>query len=312
MSHPFPRLEMDTHSVRDCRSSWISTTRSSAFEVHDIVYGNAEASDSMLERLYEPNARYENPLITATSRSIIADIHFLTRQLSELDVPKPLAMFATLFGKHFISADPWFQALRVWSELGEICESESFDDNRTSIVEHTLHMLLLPGIHNSNAATGTPSSTGTLSSPSLDVVSTNPLTNGLLLHSPPAGPSLTILPGVAVASPFHFKLRIITRLSFNEQGRITYHRDSWDVRDLVALVPGMGTAQAVSTRIAGYALSAAASLGAWALGGKRHAGGGSGVRLVRASLLGPEEGNYNYLGLAGVQDRERQTEGTRS
>jgi hypothetical protein len=24
------------------------------------------------------------------------------------------------------SSDPWFQGLRVWTEIGEICESESF------------------------------------------------------------------------------------------------------------------------------------------------------------------------------------------
>ena len=26
------------------------------------------------------------------------------------------------------SSDPWFQGLRVWTEIGEMCESESFGD----------------------------------------------------------------------------------------------------------------------------------------------------------------------------------------
>ena len=31
-------------------------------------------------------------------------------------------------------------------------------------------------------------------------------------------------------SPFHLKLPIITRLAFNEAGKITHHRDFWDVK----------------------------------------------------------------------------------
>lgn len=37
-------------------------------------------------------------------------------------------MFATLFGKRDQISEPWFQASRVWSELGDICESESFGE----------------------------------------------------------------------------------------------------------------------------------------------------------------------------------------
>jgi hypothetical protein len=76
---------------------------------------------------------YENPLLTATSRSVIADIHKLSRQLSKVDVPRPLAMFYTLFRlkppEHVGGQDvydPLFQALRVWTELGDMSESESF------------------------------------------------------------------------------------------------------------------------------------------------------------------------------------------
>lgn len=70
--------------------------------------------------------RYENPFITATSRSVIADIYSLTRQLCYVDVPKPLAMLYTLFRLTPPEDSAWFQGLRVWTEIGDICESESF------------------------------------------------------------------------------------------------------------------------------------------------------------------------------------------
>ena len=47
----------------------------------------------------------------------------------------------------------------------------------------------------------------------------------------------------------------MSRLSFNEQGRITHHRDYWDVKDVIGLVPGVPLAQWVGTRLAGLGLS---------------------------------------------------------
>lgn len=303
---PVPRPDADARSdlalARD-RSSWISTTRSSAVEVHDIVYGHGDASDTVLDRLYEPNAVYENPLITASSRAIISDIHFLTRQLAELDVPRPLAMFATLFGKRDQANEAWFQASRIWSELGDICESESFDDNRISIIEHTMHIVLLPQWH----TMATSGADAQPASPTLDVVSTASLHSSLLTASQqPAQPKLSLAGGrLQLPSPLHFKLRVTTRLSFNEAGRITRHRDSWDVRDFIALVPGMGAAQAVTTRLAAFALSTAA----WALGHESRSRLG-GARPLRASLPDPaskqpRDATDNLLGLAGVRQEEQ-------
>jgi hypothetical protein len=77
---------------------------------------------------------YENPLLTATSREIISDIHALSRQLSEVDIPRPLAMLCTLFGARppdtslSEHGDTLFQAMRVWTEIGDISESESFGE----------------------------------------------------------------------------------------------------------------------------------------------------------------------------------------
>jgi len=75
----------------------------------------------------------------------------------------------------------------------------------------------------------------------------------------PISPALPI-PGTSltVPSPLHFKLRIITRLSFNEQGLVTHHRDIWDVKDVIGLVPGVSLAQWIGTRLAAVGLSYAA------------------------------------------------------
>jgi len=70
---------------------------------------------------------YENPFITATSRNIIGDIHRLSHQLSSVDVPRPLAMICTLFNlRPPRSDDKLFQAIRVWTDVLDICENESF------------------------------------------------------------------------------------------------------------------------------------------------------------------------------------------
>ncbi|KAK2465986.1 hypothetical protein APHAL10511_001627 [Amanita phalloides] len=200
---------------------------------------------------------YENPLVTATSRSIISDIHRLARQLSSIDVPRPLAMIFTLFGLSIPNDEldePLFQALRVWNEIGDICECESFDGHRKTIVEHTLNILLLPGIHHDglnrhqmngstdslvNASTGSPvPSIPHFALPSLPVPGTS----------------------LSVPSPLHFKLRILTRLSFNEQGCVTHHRDFWDVKDLMGLLPGVSLVQWITSRLAATGLSYAARL----------------------------------------------------
>jgi hypothetical protein len=47
----------------------------------------------------------------------------------------------------------------------------------------------------------------------------------------------------------------MTRLSFNEQGRVTHHRDFWDVKDVIGLVPGLTLAQWMGTRLAAKGLS---------------------------------------------------------
>ena len=125
---------------------------------------------------------------------------------------------------------------------------QNTDGHRRAIIEHNLNILLLPGIHVDSHTHGRfqPSTESLISASS---------------HSPPHpnSPSLPV-PGtsLSVPSPFHFKLHIITRLSFNEQGRITHHRDYWDVKDVMGLVPGVSLAHWISSRIAAKGLTYAA------------------------------------------------------
>jgi hypothetical protein len=68
---------------------------------------------------------------------------------------------------------------------------------------------------------------------------------------------------------------VITKLTFNEQGRILYHRDWWDIRDLISLIPGAQPAQWILTRVAARGLSSAMRVGSWLVGGSSTAQGRS-------------------------------------
>jgi hypothetical protein len=75
--------------------------------------------------------RYENPLITATSRALISDIHALTRCCCSVDVPRPLSVLHAALKIRArpstkLDDDPLFKAIRVWAEVDDISETESF------------------------------------------------------------------------------------------------------------------------------------------------------------------------------------------
>lgn len=110
-----------------------------------------------------------------------------------------------------------------------------------------MNVLLFPDLHASDST--------------LDAVSVVSL-------PPTPKPTLSLpLPGLGrLPSPFHFQLHVITRLSFNEHGRITRHRDFVDTRDLLSLLPGAKLVQWAGTRVVARGLSAAA----WVLGRRRH------------------------------------------
>ncbi|CAA7258544.1 unnamed protein product [Cyclocybe aegerita] len=148
------------------------------------------------------------------------------------------------------SEDHLFKALRVWTDILDVCENESFDGHRKVIVEHTLNILLLPGIH----CEGPISHRINSSTESLVNIHGSPVIPSH--HHPFVSPSLPI-PGTSLSfpSPLHLKLRVITRLSFNEQGLVTHHRDIWDIKDVMGLLPGVSLAQWIGTRIAAAGLS---------------------------------------------------------
>ncbi|KDQ64188.1 hypothetical protein JAAARDRAFT_27813 [Jaapia argillacea MUCL 33604] len=237
----------------------VVSRHATALEVCDMVYGEGEpASLETIERFYEANAGYENPFITATSRSVITDIHSLSRQMSKVDVSKPIAMLYTLLGlRREPGSDTWFRALRVWTEVGELSESESFDGHRRCMVEHTLNVLFLPGLHSdghfSHAGRFFPNpATPTQGTPAAE----------LSIYTPHESASHPLDPAIPVPflnfllpSPLHLQLHVITRLSFNESGRVTHHRDFWDLKDVVGLVPGGTLAQWIGARVAATGLS---------------------------------------------------------
>jgi len=78
-------------------------------------------------------SRYENPVITATSRDSIGDIRSLSQYLSELDAPKPTSLLRNLLGLARIPTDreSWFQISRMWTEVDDVCENESFGESAT-------------------------------------------------------------------------------------------------------------------------------------------------------------------------------------
>ncbi|KAG2368640.1 hypothetical protein BDR07DRAFT_1324653 [Suillus spraguei] len=225
------------------------------YQVCDFVYDNYPSTSFLdtAELFYETRAGYENPLITATSRTLIADIHALVRQFSIVDIPKPSKILGALLPrvpvKNSVSSDPWFRVLRIWSEIEEFSESESFDGHKRSIVEHTLNILLFPDLHMDFKMPKSLSLHTSESTPASEAVHELSLVV-------PATPLLPV-PGTpfAVPSPLHLQLHVITRLSFNEQGRITYHRDVWDMRDVIGLVPGMRIAQWILGRAGAWGLS---------------------------------------------------------
>ncbi|CAK5262520.1 unnamed protein product [Mycena citricolor] len=286
-------MALARHSYSQSSVSLLSSNHATAVDVCSTMYGETHASPDAVERLYESSAseslnfgvlfydsslaisvssllllnrhrsnpqRYENPVLTATSRSVITDIHQLSRHLSVIDVPRPIALLCTLFRLQpprtgFLARhldEPLFEALRVWTEIGDISETESFDGHRKTIVEHTLNVLILPGIHRDGQHR--------IQAPSESLILTPGPSSHSLPTSHPAAPGLGI-PGTSltIPSPLHFQLHIITRLSFNEQGRITHHRDFWDIKDVMGLVPGVSLAQWIGTRLAARGLTYAAS-----------------------------------------------------
>ncbi len=125
----FPGARSARSSVDDISVLSLSHHRAAA-EICELFYGASPPAWQAVERLYDPNATYENPFITATSKDTIASVHALARYLSQLDVPKPGAVLCALFrmsGGHR-SREAWFRGVSMWNEINDISECESFGE----------------------------------------------------------------------------------------------------------------------------------------------------------------------------------------
>ncbi|CAE6411989.1 unnamed protein product [Rhizoctonia solani] len=136
-----PNIPSESSYQRTSKSS----LRASALEVHDLVWlASSRNVEGRLNQLYESNAVYKNTFVTATSLPIISDIHSLTHRLCEVRMPKPTALITRILGYQTTETQMWV-AWRIWSEIGTVCETESFDGHKQTIIEHTVHFLLLGG-----------------------------------------------------------------------------------------------------------------------------------------------------------------------
>ena len=145
-SYPLPTILMALNTVAfpsaSARSSAdvtsllsLSAHHQTAAEICELFYGASPPAWQSIERYYDPNATYENPFVTATSKDTIGDVHALSRTLGSLDVPKPGAVLCTLFR---LSADhkwrdAWFRGVRMWNEINDISECESFGEHPVAV-----------------------------------------------------------------------------------------------------------------------------------------------------------------------------------
>ncbi|KAF8305854.1 hypothetical protein DL93DRAFT_2089168, partial [Clavulina sp. PMI_390] len=154
----------------------------------------------------------------------------------------------------------WLNVAKVWSEVGEVLESDVYDGHRRVVIEHTVYLLLLPDAFapepSSSDAMMIHSSASSISLPE----STYPGTPGHGGRPQTLGNAARVLGTLArqVSLPVH------TRLSFNDSGRITHHQDIWDVKDVVNLIPGMSVAQWIGSRVLAHGLSGTFDFVNWA------------------------------------------------
>ena len=103
------------------------------------------------------------------------------------------------------------------------------DGHRKILVEHTLHVLLLPGLHSTETSHAIPTTGQTEASSSRSLLLPSASLQQAAYHS-------TLGMDLSKLSPLHLRLPVTSRLSFNDAGKITYHRDIWDVKVCYARV----------------------------------------------------------------------------
>ncbi|KAF9519054.1 hypothetical protein BS47DRAFT_1388473 [Hydnum rufescens UP504] len=290
----FPRFESSTSDVLQHRyPSTVSVLRLGSI----LHLGDTR---SAVEKLYERDAVYSNPLLTASSGDVIKDIHSLMHQFTAVSVPTPFSIVKSIFGRD--ASTSWLTLGKVWSEVGEVCESDLYDGHRKVVIEHTVYLLFLPDLFSPDGDTRqdiVPFSNLSGSPYSLDSAAGSTFPT-LPKSRPTFGSAARVLMALArqVSLPVH------TRLSFNDSGRIVHHQDIWDVKDVLALlIPGISVAQWISSRLLARSLASVFDIYVWVKGPNDLTSGDldTGGRVVersdvsrRSSVVG---GGLNALGL---------------
>ncbi|KAF8341268.1 uncharacterized protein EI90DRAFT_1710612 [Cantharellus anzutake] len=254
----------------------LSINRASALELHDLIYGSSILRDgpsgdarATIERLYERDAVYSNPLLTASSGDVIKDIHSLVHAFTAFSLPTPLSLFKRMLRSK--AETEWLNIARVWSEVGDVMESDVYDGHRKVIIEHTVYLLFFPDIFAPDSAPTQSdllrfsSTSSTISSSTTTPGDTTPTSfRNLSLYSHPSQHHLHHTPQKQTISSTarallslcrRVTLPVHTRLMFNESGRVVHHQDVWDVKDVVRMIPGMSVMQWAGSRLLAGALS---------------------------------------------------------
>ncbi|GAA97112.1 uncharacterized protein L969DRAFT_96993 [Mixia osmundae IAM 14324] len=225
--------------------------RATLAEIHQVLYSGSsvEREDIIetVERCYETAAVFENPLTRAEGKQSIAD---------------QFQLLALLPGT-------------VWSELNDVCERESFDGNRVLLLSHTLNLALLPSMHealngNYGVRYANPSYPPTPWSSMTPATRTpapgTPIRASFAEFRSPEHEEAPMAarpwPIRAAVSLFHPKrivsaltsvqLKVVTRLEFNEAGRITFHEDTWGIKEAIeGLIPVIGSVYYFERKLAG-------------------------------------------------------------
>ncbi|GAA6036884.1 hypothetical protein JCM8097_006333 [Rhodosporidiobolus ruineniae] len=224
--------------------------------VQSVLYGGrGRDRDEIAEVVsdwYDSQATFENPLTLARGRGAIGDM---------------FALLGLVPGT-------------LWSEMGDLSQSQQTDGNYLCVFSHTLHISLFPSLDTVPPPGGTPRraysffslpstpypQTPSATQASLDLEADLPSKPGLYSKTHPAftatrWPSQVLLgllsPRSIASSLTNLHLKLHTRLLFNEEGMIIAHEDVYGLKELVEALPVASTVYSVNRQLlslaAGYA-----------------------------------------------------------
>ncbi|GAA5955037.1 hypothetical protein JCM21900_002766 [Sporobolomyces salmonicolor] len=232
--------------------------RNAVDEVQSVLYGgkgrDRDQIRRVVEELYDGGGTFENPLTYAKGREAIGDM---------------FALLGLVPGT-------------MWSELGDVTESQGYDGNRLMIFSHTLHISLLPFLDSEDVqplalGTATPSlrrsysffslpstpypETPSAAQPSHDPGADSPTFRGIFSKTHPAfsaqWPSHSLFsllnPKTIASALTTLHLKLHTQLLFNEAGRIIRHEDLWGIKELLeGVFPIIGHLYAINRQGMGW------------------------------------------------------------